>query len=376
MSKIENYLTKCVDEGKIPGGDYLVMQDHKPLLRVTVGYADMEHTAPLPKDAAYYIYSCTKPVTAAAAMQLIENGKLSLDDKVSRYLPEFADCTARRDGTTVPAGDLLTVRHLLTMTGGFDYDLMRPNVRELIAENPEATTREIVRALAARPLCFLPGEQYQYSLCHDVLGAVIEEASGMRFGAYLEERLFRPLGMTHTHFAKNAEAEDDPRLLPLYCCDASFAITREAGNGYVPTSRYESGGAGLISTVEDYAKFTDAMACRGVGADGTRILKAETVDLLRTEQLSRIRPGGTAVFGGEPEIGYGYALGVRTLIEKKNGIRSHLGEFGWGGAAGGYLLIDPEVRLSIVYFQHVLNHTGKLDICTPLRDWTYEELGL
>lgn len=362
----------CGEHG-LPGCDLTVMRNHETLYRHTCGYSDREAKIPTDPKALYYMYSCTKPMTVTAAMRLVEDGRLGLDDPVSRYLPEYANLTVQDGDTLRPAARAMTVRHLFTMTGGLTYTLYTPDVEELRQKSGNlASTREIVSLFATRPLSFDPGERYQYSLCHDVLAAVIAEAAGMPFADYMQKMIFDPLGMENSFFFENEEIRT--RIAPQYRAVDGKAVPTEKKNVYHITARYESGGAGLISSLEDYIKFADTLASGGKTADGYHLLSKESVDLLRTEQLTKFTKDSTFSCGaGE---GYGYALGVRTRTSLDTG-RGSLGEFGWDGAAGSYVLIDPKEKLSVFFASHLLNWPNMIwGDNAALRDLTYEALGL
>ena len=370
IAYIEDVIRK---EKNVPGCDLLIMKEHEILLRYKSGVSDYAGERPVQGNERYFMYSCSKPITCTAALQLAERGIIGLDDPVSRYLPEFADVFLLKDGDKVPASRVMTVRHLFTMSGGLDYDLFKEPVTALLQENPEADTIAVVSAMAKAPLLFEPGTRFEYSLCHDVLAAVVEAASGMKFSAYLNENIFMPLGMTHTGFSpEEAKAE----LAAQYTCpQTGTVIPMEQDNNYRLSVNYESGGAGIISSIEDYAKFADAMANGGVSANGARILKPETIDMMRADQLTGFLDDPSFSCAAGP--GYGYGLGVRTLIDKSQGARSSLGEFGWDGAAGSYLMMDPKTGLSIVFTMHVRNWTTCIGCGhAPIRDLTYEVLGL
>lgn len=367
---VDNILCK---EKKVPGCDLIIMRGHETLLRHSCGVRDYEGATPIQPDNIYFMYSCTKPMTCAGAMQLVEQSIISLDDPVSKYLPEFKNVFLIKDGKTIAPKNTMTVRHLFTMSAGLDYNRDTQPIRNTIAANPHAGTVEIVNALARSPLQFEPGEKFLYSMCHDVLAAVVEVASGMRFSQYMRQNIWEPLGMQDTGFVLPEEKKH--RLVALYECDrpghyAPFTSPAE----FNLTDNYESGGGGLYSTVDDYIRFADAMACGGVGITGKRILKPETIDLMRTDQL------GSYVmdtrFGCAAGPGYGYGLGVRTLIDK-SASRSTVGEFGWDGAAGSYVMMDPEYDLSIFFAMHVRGWPALIGCGhAPIRDLTYEILGL
>lgn len=368
---IENVLVR---EKGVPGCDVLIRRGHETLLRYMSGVSDYEGNTPIRGDELYYMYSCSKPITCAAAMQLVEQGKLQLDAPVYEYLPAYKNAFLMKDGRKVPAAKPITVRHLFTMSAGLDYNRNTAPLQALIAKNPNAGTVEVVNAFIESPLQFEPGSQFLYSLCHDVLAAVVEVVSGQRFGEYLQKNIFAPLGMKRTGFF--LPKEEESHLVAQYACANPSTIQPFCGNGdFRITENYESGGAGLYSCVEDYSRFADAMANGGVGITDAQILKPETIDLMRTEQLSTYAMNPQ--FGCAAGPGYGYGLGVRTLIDKSQGQRSSLGEFGWDGAAGSYVMIDPAQKLSIFFAMHVRGWPNLIGCGhAPIRDLTYEILGL
>ena len=216
-----------------------------------------------------------------------------------------------------------------------------------------APTLDIVRALAEDPFDFEPGTRYQYSLCLDVMGGIIELVSGMSLGEYMEENIFAPLGMKDTSFGMNDEMR--ARLATQYTYDVSAGGAKEIPKDYnwlVFGTKYESGGAGLVSSVSDQILFADALANYGVGKNGNRILSKAGIDIMRTNHLSAEQ---TAIFGSEDHFrGYGYGYGVRTnLTPTLAGNLSPVGEFGWDGAKGSYFSADPENRVAIFYAEHM-----------------------
>ena len=348
-----------VAEG-VPGCELAVCRGHKVLFHECAGFSDAARLRPATPFDRYLLYSCTKPVTAVAAMQCVERGLIALDDPVEKYLPRWANVRVR-DGETLRAPKTApTIRHLLTMTAGLDYNLNRP----WLAELSDGSTAEIADRLADDPLHFDPGARFQYSLCHDVLGGVIEAASGVTLRDFMRRNIFEPLGMTRTDFQPNCRL--NPHLAALYDFDPSarHVTLRDGQNEFAFSPNYFSGGAGLTSCAEDYLRFADALACGGVGADGARILRPETVDLMRAEQLPAFRAEGnfTCTCGSD----YGYGLGVRTRVAFDNGTPGGRGEFGWDGAAGADLTVDPANRLSMVYMQHVRSWPDMLG-CIHLR---------
>ena len=370
---LKNYLESLVQD-KIPGCACVVYHDHKPVFRHIAGFADTEKTLPLDTDSIFWLYSTSKLITCTAILQLAEEGALRLDDPVSVYLPEYADLTVKNGTQIEKVKTSMTIRHLLTMQSGLNYNLEAPAIQKALADtNGKATTREIIRALAQEPLDFEPGTRYQYSLSHDVLGAIIEVAAKQTFGDYLKKSIFEPLGMKHTGF--RMAPDEKAHLSGLFTFDQKneTSVPISPDNVFVFSENYESGGAGLFSTLDDYMLFLDAMSNGGVSADGYRVLTSKSIDLMRTNELHGISQKDYDQLG---KRGYGYGLGVRTLIEKaQSGAKSPLGEFGWDGAAGAYALIDVEHHLSIFYLQHVHNCNIAYDMIHPkIRDIVYETL--
>ena len=367
-------LKKCMDElvahEHRPSVDVLVYRNHELLFRYFTGVKDAELGGEIKGDEYYFIYSMTKMITCCCALKLFEQGKYQLDDEVSKYLPEYAKMKITQDalntenakkiasgqslGENVDAQDdgyaktPITIRHLFTMTAGLDYNLFDASIKNSIAEG-KISTRDLVRAMSDKTLGFEPGTRFRYSLCHDVLGALIEVWSGEKFGDYLKKNLFDPLGMKNTFFGLPKDMSKMPSLYSKYE-NQSFK-KQELTCVYTLSPEYESGGAGLTSTTEDYALFLDMVACGGVGKTGNRILNEETIKLWGTNQLS----GEAADDFDKMRQGYGYGLGVRVHMDPtRSGTISPVGEFGWDGAAGAFSMVDPVNNISLTYFQSVL----------------------
>ena len=346
-SKLTAYLDSL--EGRnIPARDLIVTVDGETVFRHFSGARDEAGLVPMDGREAYWVYSMTKPLTMACALKLIEEGKLRLDDPVCEFIPEFCKYPS------------MTVEHLMSMRGGLDYDLNAPAIR---ACGPDADTKTVVAALAEKPLSFAPGTDFQYSLCHDVVAGVIEAVSGMTFGGYMKKTLFDPLGMKSSGFAPTAYHEEN--LCAHYQLDEAqknLVPLDRFSNPYRLTDRYESGGAGLLTTAEDYMRFASAVA-RG------KLLAPETVELWQGRVLTGKAKASFDLFG---RLGYNYALGVRVLVDAAHS-KGPVGEFGWDGAAGAYVIMDPKNRLAAVYCQHVRN-MGYVygEIHPALRDMIYE----
>ena len=344
---------------RIPWAEVLVMHNNDTVFRYRNGYADMETLTPIDEGRIIHIYSMTKIMTCVAALQLVERGAILLNDPIAAYLPEYAEMNVRK---TLPGGQVvlerasrpIRVRDLFAMTAGFSYDLAAPSIQEAVRRTGgKLPTRAFAEALAKEPLLFEPGTRWNYSLCHDVLAALVEAVDGRRFGSYIRDEITGPLGMRDTVF--DLADEQRKRLAPQY--EYSEALAKPVckdGNGYRLGTEFESGGAGLLSTVSDYALFLNALTNWGTRPDGVRILSPATVELMRTDGLTGPMRDD---FNWEHMQGYGYGLGVRTHISRTgSGSLSPLGEFGWGGAAGCMAIIDPASRLTVMYAQHLLNN--------------------
>lgn len=338
----------------------VVRRGHEKLFEYALGIAN---------DQRLFLYSCSKPLTIAGVMRLAERGLIGLDDPVSKYLPAYADAYVMKEGVRATPGTVMTIRHLMTMTAGLNYDLEAAPIRKAI-ESGKTDTLSIVNAFIQSPLDFSPGEKYQYSLAHDVLAAIAEVVSGKPFRDYMHDEIFAPLGMTKTSYRWQ---EDE--IAPQYRFSDE---TRE----YQPEPRtcvyrlakdYDSGGAGVVSTLEDLSLFLDAMACGGKAATGYRLLKPETIDLMRTEQLPAIAMNSDFLCPAGPD--YGYGLGVRTRVRMDGGESSPYGEFGWDGAAGSFELADPANGISIAFVTHVLGWISiRPEFHLPIRNSVYEAL--
>ena len=357
---------------RIPACELLIHSGGKEIYRHGAGFSDREGTVPVSSRDLYWIYSATKISTCTAAMRLVEEGIIGIDDPVSDYLPGYAKLTVKKeDGAIVPAKNVMTIRHLMSMSGGLDYDNRRGFADAVLKERGEkAQTVELADAYAGGPLLFEPGTGFRYSLCHDVLGAVIEVASGMRFSEYLEKTIFAPLGMKDTTFHPNREQLS--RVSALYHVNDGTGELDYVGNQRAggPSEAYESGGGGLLSSVDDYILLADALANNGTARNGYQLLKPETMELFCTPQLNEHQER-EFLEAFRQMWGYSYALGVR-VFQENNGSTANTGHFGWDGAAGFYVLIDPEKKLSIIYAQDVLNSSPTFHLIhNRVRDLVY-----
>ncbi len=368
-----DHLTK--DRG-IPGNAVKIYHNHGLVYEYTSGYSDRETKTPFETSTLVNIYSASKVITCAAALTLFEKGKYLMTDPLHYYIPEFKDVKVRdkdENGNEIlraPKRPII-IRDLFTMSAGFDYNFNSKSITDLKENNPEASTLEFVRAIANENLYFDPGTKWQYSLCHDVIGGLIEYWSDMPFGDYAKKAIFDKCGMRNTGFERNEDIIG--RMASQYTYNEEEYTTEKVSkeNRYAVYKNFHSGGAGIVSNTDDYILFADAMACGGVTVTGEKILSSATIDLMRTNCLSEKQ---RAYFNWSQYKGYGYGYGVRTVIDRaEGGVLSPVGEFGWCGAAGAMAIIDPTNKLSIFYCQHMLNPQEPY-IFPRLRNIAYAEL--
>ncbi len=380
FTKLTDYLDSLHKVG-IPGCHVCVWQDHKPVYEHITGYCDEKLTEPMKGNEVYWLYSVSKLYLAVSIMRLKEAGKLSLEDPVAKYLPAYEKITVREGENIVPARAPITFRQLLAMQSGMDYLLDTPGITGVLKRNNgHGTTRELVDAMAEDPLNFHPGDHYSYSLSHDVLGAVVEVVSGMTLGEYYAKNIFEPLDMPTMSFKMTAEKR--ARLAARFEYNDENHTSRPVerdGCAYVLSPEYESAGAGLIGDVADYMKFADALANDGVGANGYRLISRESIDEMRTNELKG--PWSDFCDRHVVRAGYGYGLGVATMIDQVAGAslfgtaRSPVGQFSWDSAAGAWVMVDVENKLCAFYAQHVLKCHYSYDVIHPaVRDLIYDGL--
>ena len=349
----------------VPGNSVVIYKDGKKVFEYSSGYSDLEKKIKKTGEEQLYIYSCSKVATVTAALQLYEQGKFLLSDPLYEYLPEFKKMYVK-DGDRIKAAENpITIRDLFTMTAGLSYATNTPafeKARKLT--DGKMDTRTVIKCLAEEPLLFEPGARWNYSLCHDVLAVLAEVVSGMRFSEYMKKYIFEPLDMNNSYYHTPNdviispqyiyEIQDTKNIVELQQKEHTIGVVKRAyGNELVFGENYDSGGAGIITTVDDYAKFAAALANSGTGLNNNRILSSATVKLMKTNQLNEAQ---RKTMNWRRLRGYGYGLGVRTLIDKAESCsNSSIGEIGWGGAAGATIIADTEEKVALFYAHHMLN---------------------
>jgi CubicO group peptidase (beta-lactamase class C family) len=347
---------RFVGEGKHAGIITLLARDGKIVDFQTYGYRDIEKQLPMERDTICRVYSMSKIITCVATLILMEDGKYNLDDPVAKYLPELKDIKVWTGGTQEePKLEALkrpiTIKHLLTHTSGLMYDFMGndPLTKMWAAADlwNGPGLSNFVAKLGKLPLKHQPGDAYTYGVNQDVQGALIERNSGQRFGAFLEERIFRPLGMKDTGF--DVPESKMNRLAKTYkLVDGKFVEDKPLIDTWPEVGRgIEAGGAGIFSTAGDFARFAQ-MLCNGGTLEGKRILGRKTVELMTADHMVTLPNNQAAT----RQKGFGLGVEVTTDLGQLS-MPSSIGQFGWYGAATTYCQIDPAEKLvAIALAQH------------------------
>ncbi|HUR87530.1 MAG TPA: serine hydrolase domain-containing protein [Ramlibacter sp.] len=377
-----------VDAGEIPGAVFLLLRDGKVVREDAVGWRDREAKVPMTTDSIFRIASMTKAVTSAAVMILVDEGKVRLDDPLSKYVPEFAQVQVgvERAGPsgapelfTEPPRKPIQVIDLMRHTSGLTYSFTGETLvhqRYKAARLSAAQSNEQLSVnLAKLPLLLQPGVRFEYGMSHDVLARVVEVASGMEFGAFLAARIFNPLAMVDsgfsvdaTRYARIAEPQVDPKT----------GKRMDAADVKVPP-RWTSGGGGMVSTARDYARFAQ-MLLNGGTLDGVRVLSKESVRQMMTNQLPAQLPADgekTQYFFFDPSVdngnGFGFGGAVR-IAQGTNNIPGSIGDYSWSGGYGTYFWIDPSEHLvGVLMVQKFF--VDAVPLWRTTREYTYRALG-
>jgi CubicO group peptidase (beta-lactamase class C family) len=382
LARVDRLLQKNVDDGLMAGAVALVLRDGKPAYQRAVGWSDKEAGRRMAPDTIFRIASQTKALTSTAVLALVEEGKIGLNEPVAHFIPTFANTTVATKGDsetkTVPAKRPITIQDLLTHTAGISYgteshvaDLYRAKGLGPAAGNGWYTADkdepicETMERLGTLPFVSQPGEAFVYGYNTDILGCVVEKASGMPLDEFIRTRITGPLGLKDTRFFLPAAERD--RLAAVYSSGADGLIVRapegSKGQGsYIDGPRKSfAGGAGLTSTARDYARFLE-MIRNGGALDGVRILAPRTVDLMTTNQSGTLHS----------VTGLGFGLGFETVDRYGASGMAAVGDFGWGGAYGTVYQVDRQGRLVIVLMLQLM--PNKTDIQTKFLASVYQAL--
>jgi CubicO group peptidase (beta-lactamase class C family) len=364
LARIDSILASYVNDNRIAGAVALVLRDGETVYERAVGWSDREAGRRMAPNTIFRIASQTKALTSVAALILLEEGALRLEEPVGRYIPSFLQTTVTvRDGDTVaivPAARAITIRDLLTHTAGISYGTASTIAARYAAQGlgpaagygwytadkdePVCTTME---RLGSLPFVSQPGEAWVYGYSTDILGCIVERASGMPLDDFIRSRITGPLAMSDTHFYLDPSQRE--RLAAVYASDSSGHVIRAPdgarGQGhYIEGPRRSfAGGAGLVSTARDYARFLE-MVRNGGTLDGARILAPRTVKLMTTNQVGSLYS----------DDGLGWSLAFETIERFGASGMGAVGSYGWGGAYGSWYRVDPEAGLVMVFMIQLL----------------------
>lgn len=355
LTRISAHFQSYLDEDKIAGMQTLVARKGKIIHFESMGLADKESGKKMDETAIFRIYSMSKPITTVAMMMLYEQGKLQLDDKVSKYIPAFKNMKAvvrdDKSGEMVDVEKEMRIVDLMTHTSGLGYGWGPNNYVDSVyratgfwfAQDVEAFANKV----ASLPLYFQPGTAWRYGISTDILGALVQVISGQPFDEYLQENIFTPLDMQDTFFEVPADKKD--RFTTCYKPNKDGGI---AVQDHPSKSRFAkkvsmfSGGGGLLSTTEDYYKFCQ-MLLNGGELNGHRLLSPKTIELMTQDHVEGIKNGGRGIGLPSASTGFGLGFSVTKNLAATNNLGS-TGAYGWGGAAGTYFRIDPKEDLIII----------------------------
>jgi len=386
MNQIKEVLHTGIKNGDVAGANMLVIKDGQESFYHQDGLADIASNRPIKRDTLFRLYSMTKPITAAAVMILLEGGQIDLFDPVCQYIPGFIGQKVDAYGHLIPVMRDATIKDLLSMTSGLVYpndenlagqatlELFQEIDQKLLGEKP-LNTLEIANRLGQCPLSFQPGASWQYGTSADVLGAIIEVVSGQSFGKFLEENIFEPLGMHDTWFWVPQEKRN--RLATAYeMTNKNDQFPYEGNhlgiiNAMDRQPAFESGGAGLVSTIDDYARFAQMLMNRG-SLDNVQILKPKTVDYLTSSTLQAEQQENFDLWHTLSGHSYGNLMRVMT-DHRQAGLLGSNGEYGWDGWLGAYFCNCPKDNLTILIMMQKKD-AGTTSLTRKLRNTVYASL--
>jgi len=362
MNQLKAVLRAGIANNEVAGANMMVIHKGEEIFYHEDGLADIAAGAPIKRDSIFRLYSMSKPVTTTAVMMLLERGEIDLFDPVSQFLPGFKEQKVVEGDKLVPTKREVNLQDLLNMTSGLVYpglgnqaergtdELFKELDRRLFSDSP-MTTVELANRLGQAPLAFQPGSAWQYGTNTDVLGAVVEVVSGMSFGQFLQQQIFEPLGMNDTAFWVPEEKRS--RLAKTYGDDGKGGLELYLGNNLGINHQldrapaFESGGAGLASTIDDSAKFTTMLMNEG-SLNGVQIVRPRTVRYMRSSTLTNEQQQH---FNGWHTLrGHSYGNSMRVITDfGKAGVIGSLGEYGWDGWLGAFFTNLPSEDLTFLY---------------------------
>ena len=362
--QVQSAMEHAIAEKRNAGSSLLVWDRDGEIGYREAGYADRETGRRIRRDDIFRCYSMTKPVTSCAVMMLVEEGRLDLYAPVSRYIPSFRNPRIAAEGGSVPAGREAMVLDLMNMTSGLAYDgtdtvvhramaaLFEEATARMHSEHP-MTTQEFASRVGECPVLFTPGSQWNYSVCADVLGAIVEIVSGMRFAQFVSERILQPLGMQDSGFSVPDAKKG--RLVTAYerreFPDGHAEAVPYTGNHLAISNTgdenaFHSGGAGLFSTIDDFNRFARMLMRMGTDETGKRLLREGTVRFMTGHAHCRVA-------GWDGHEGYAYGNLFHVMVDPEAACTpANRGEYGWDGWLGTYFMNDPQTGLTLLLMQN------------------------
>lgn len=366
LQQVDKIVEDLIAKKRLAGAQIAITLRGKVVYNKTFGKMDIEADKAMRDDAIIRIYSMSKSITTAAALVLYDEGKIGLDDPVSKYIPEFKNAKVWTENGLQPVKREPTVRDLMRHTSGLTYGSIGnaeadKAFKEANLFDKNQTLEQFGAKIGKLPLKYEPGTQWLYSFATDVLGRVVEVASGKPFDTFLQERIFTPLDMKDTGFHVPAEKLD--RLMTVYNSDGKGTLKPNdvpATSAYRDKRNFSSGGGGLVSTTRDYLRFLQMIA-NGGELDGKRLLKKKTVDLMTHNEVPEVAM--PIRFGDELRHGIGFGLGfnVRTTASDKWDAAAPVGEWGWGGLASTHYWASPKDELVVVTMEQTLPYSFMLE---------------
>ena len=361
LAKVDNAMEDSIKQNRIAGGIVVIARGGKVGHFKSYGKMDLEANKPMQNDTIFRIYSMSKSVTSAAALMLYDEGKLHFDDPVSKYIPELKNVQVAVGDKTVPVSRDVTIADLMLHTAGYSYGGSKQAAHnkayaELNMLDTSVTIEEFGKKLGKLPLAFQPGTDWKYGISIDVLGRVVEVASGMTLDEFFRTRIFEPLNMPDTGFYVPAEKVE--RFAANYNSDGKGELTLRDDprkSRYLIKPSFFGGGGGLVSTATDYTRFL-IMIANGGELDGERLLKPETVKLMTTNRVPK--EAGWVKFGDEVRTGVGFGFGFNVRDEMSDwDPQGRVGEYGWGGAASTHYWVSPKDDLIVLTLEQIMPYS-------------------
>jgi CubicO group peptidase (beta-lactamase class C family) len=363
LEKVSETVNGLIEKKRLAGASVIIARKGQVCFFETYGKMDIERDKAMTKDAIFRIYSMSKAITTSAVMQLVEQGKISPDDPIGKFIPEMKEMTVFTKDGIKPAKNPITVAQLMTHTSGLvyrdkgEYGRILSDAKALDKKN---TLKQMVEKMGSSPVKFEPGTDWEYGSSIDVLGRLVEVVAEQPFEDYMAEKIFKPLAMEDTAFY--VPKDKVSRFAANYTSDKKGKLTLRDDpekSPYLNKPNLPSGGGGLVGTISDYMRFLLALR-NGGELNGKRFLKEETVKLMRENHVSK--EVGWIKFGSQVRDGVGYGFGFSVCVEpSKFDSARKVGDYGWGGAASTHYWVSPKDDLVVVTMEQTMPYDFMLE---------------